>query len=86
MSDNEEGQRLRIQSAEESDEDPAAGDDGDANKADEQVFKEMSVCSSTLLAKMYERTITFPKRHRKIRLSQETGLTYRQIGIWFSNR
>ncbi|KAG8957983.1 hypothetical protein FRC03_009558 [Tulasnella sp. 419] len=85
-SDDEDGQRLRTQSAEGSDEDPAAGDDGAANEADEKAFKEMSARSSVLLAKMYERGITFPKRHEKIRLSQETGLTYRQIGIWFSNR
>ncbi|KAG8918854.1 hypothetical protein FRC02_002081 [Tulasnella sp. 418] len=53
-SDNEQGQHLQIQSAEESDEDPADGDDRAANKVDKQVFKEMSVCSSVLLTKMYK--------------------------------
>ena len=40
--------------------------------------------SSVLLSRMYERGFTFPRRYEKIKLAEETGLTYRQIGIWVS--
>ncbi|KAG8906746.1 hypothetical protein FRB99_006237 [Tulasnella sp. 403] len=62
------------------------GERSQANPEDEQALQNMSARASALLSMMYERGFTFPRRWEKIKLAEATGLTYRQIGIWYSNR
>ncbi|KDQ19739.1 hypothetical protein BOTBODRAFT_142470 [Botryobasidium botryosum FD-172 SS1] len=39
-----------------------------------------------VLENLYQKNIHFPKRHEKAHLSRLTGLSYRQVGVWFQNR
>lgn len=80
--------KTRGESADASDDEGADGESGGgpANAEDEKALQDMSVLSSCILTRMYEKGHTFPRRHEKIKLAEATGLTYRQIGIWYSNR
>ncbi|KAG9051313.1 hypothetical protein FS837_009580 [Tulasnella sp. UAMH 9824] len=80
--------QARGNSADGSDDEGADGESGGgpADAEDEKALQDMSVLSSCILTRMYEKGHTFPRRHEKIKLAEATGLTYRQIGIWYSNR
>ncbi|KIO31858.1 hypothetical protein M407DRAFT_217124 [Tulasnella calospora MUT 4182] len=80
--------KARGNSADGSDDEGADGESGGgpADAEDEKALQDMSVLSSCILTGMYEKGHTFPRRHEKIKLAEATGLTYRQIGIWYSNR
>ncbi|KAG8927954.1 hypothetical protein FRC01_006666 [Tulasnella sp. 417] len=80
--------KARGNSADGSDDEGADGESGGgpADAEDEKALQDMSVLSSCILTRMYEKGHTFPRRHEKIKLAEATGLTYRQIGIWYSNR
>ncbi|KAG9018225.1 hypothetical protein FRB90_011860 [Tulasnella sp. 427] len=71
-------------SYDEDDED--SGDDGPADAEDVKALQNMEPRSICILAGMYHKGHTLPRRFEKIKLAEATGLTYRQIGIWYSNR
>ncbi|KAG8989541.1 hypothetical protein FRB93_003605 [Tulasnella sp. JGI-2019a] len=57
-----------------------------ATNEEQNVMGEVTPEVTAVLIDVYNHGFTFPDRQEKIKLAQTTNLTYRQIGIWFSNR
>ncbi|KAG8881165.1 hypothetical protein FRB98_004516 [Tulasnella sp. 332] len=57
-----------------------------ASKEEQNAMGELTPEITAVLIDIYNNGFVFPDRQEKIKLAQATNLTYRQIGIWFSNR